>query len=231
VGCSWLSVSDLDVRLVPVGAAPRPLFLAGSRSCAPGMSAILGGQTRLLARDGQYPRGAGSGPWDYLLPPWSRRRDRVVRQPPGSLRFARSRRGGAPTVFGTATWSRGLEVRGVQEHSRARVALQLAAWGGDGRRRGLPDRGHRPLPQRGCLITAGGRGVWQPPGSLRFARSRRGGAPTVFGAAAWGPGLEVQGVRSVPLLGGRWNWQPGGTASAALGFLIAAAGRSHSGVA
>jgi len=37
---------------------PRPLFLAGSRSCAPGMSAILGGPTRL-----------------YLLHPWSRGRD------------------------------------------------------------------------------------------------------------------------------------------------------------
>ncbi len=28
--------------------------------------------TRLLARDGQYPRGAGSGPWDYLPHPWGR---------------------------------------------------------------------------------------------------------------------------------------------------------------
>jgi len=45
---------------------PRPRFLAGSRSCAPGMSAILGGQTRLLARDGQHPwsRGRDGGDRD-----------------------------------------------------------------------------------------------------------------------------------------------------------------------
>jgi hypothetical protein len=56
----------------------------GDRSCTPGMSAIHGGKTRLLARDDQCPRRfqrrnrwrrAGSGPWDYLLHPWSRRRD------------------------------------------------------------------------------------------------------------------------------------------------------------